>query len=69
MRLPVVRLRWLLALLGWVLVLGGCYETIYLLHEAWSFPTWDAHTLILRLLRGPAVHLGLGVALWSLRRL
>ncbi len=68
MRSPALRLSSIMVFVGWVLVLGGLYEVFDLLHRAWTFPSSSAHSFIHNLLHNASLHIGLGLALWSLAR-
>lgn len=69
MEAPRLRLASWLVILGWILVVGGIAEGFDLLfHHHWPRPWWHEHSFFHALLSGPAVHIGLGSALWALSR-
>lgn len=59
---PVIRLVVWLVIFGWILIIGGAVEAIDLILNA----TGTLGALLLSLLQGPAVHIGLGLALLAL---
>lgn len=68
MQTPRIQISTWLAVLGWVLVIGGIVELFDLLfHHHWHHRV-HYHSLLHELVDGPAVHLGFGSALWALAR-
>jgi len=66
---PRIRLSSWLVVLGWILFVGGIVEAFDLLfHHHWPHGWWHEHSLFHAALEGPALHIGLGSALWALAR-
>lgn len=67
-RIPAIRLRSWLIVLGWILVIGGIVEGIELLFHDWPHTWWRHHGVLHAIVSGPIVQIGLGSALWALAR-
>lgn len=63
MRTPSLNLRTPAVIVGWILVVGGIVEGIDMFFHKWGF-----RSFAVSFLHGPAVLIGLGLALWLLAR-
>jgi len=68
MRIPSIRLRSWLIVLGWILVIGGFVEAVELFFHDWPRSWWHHHGFLHAIVSGPAMEIGLGSALWALAR-